>query len=94
MDKAIHRHSTFFCPGYFTLGKMRFRCTHSHGDQNIVEAIAHSCNVFFYNTGLLLGPDPMHRYAKFFGLGSLTHIDLPSEEPGFVPSSRKRMGHQ
>lgn len=94
MDKAIHRETTFYCPGYFKLGKMRFRCTHSHADQNVVQAIAHSCNVFFYNTGLLLGPDPIHRYARLFGFGSLTHVDLPFEEDGFVPSSKKRRGHQ
>lgn len=94
MENAINRQTTFFCPGYFKLGNKRFRCTHSHGDQNVIQALEHSCNVFYYNTGLLLGPDPMHRYARLFGLGSLTHIDLPAEEMGFVPSSKKRRGRQ
>jgi penicillin-binding protein 2 len=94
MEKVIHKHTTFFCPGQFNLGKMRFRCTHSHGDQNVVQSLQHSCNVFYYNTGLLLGPDAIYRYAKLFGLGLPTHIDLPSEEVGFVPNSKRRLGRQ
>jgi len=89
-EHKMTSHDTVHCPGYYQLGKRRFRCAHVHGDQNIVQAIGHSCNVSFYQLGLKLGPDLMHKYARNFGLGALTHIDLPSEEKGFVPSPRHR----
>jgi len=91
-EHKITPQTTVHCPGYYQLGKRRFRCAHVHGDQNIVEAIGHSCNVFFYRLGLKLGPDLMHKYARNFGLGVMTHIDLPSEDKGFIPSSRHRWG--
>jgi penicillin-binding protein 2 len=46
----------------------------------------HSCNVFFYKTGLLVGAQAMHDYAVKFGLSRPTGIDLPGESTGFVPS--------
>jgi len=91
-EKAIDRETTFFCPGYFKLGRSRFRCAHVHNDQKIVGAIGYSCNVFFYNVGLLVGPETIQRYARMFGLGALTHIDLPAEEKGFVPGPKNRRG--
>jgi penicillin-binding protein 2 len=89
-NKRISRHTTFNCPGYYTLGKRQFRCAHVHNAQNLIEAIAHSCNVYFFNTGLLIGPDQMYKYARLLGLGEVTHVDLPAEERGFLPSRRLR----
>ncbi len=86
--------TSFHCPGFYKLGRTRFRCSHVHYDQRIVEAIGHSCNVFFYNVGLILGPDVMHRYARMFGLGEETRIDLPAEESGQVPSRSLRRHKQ
>ncbi len=82
--------TSFHCPGFYQLGRRRFRCTHVHYDQNIVEGLGHSCNVFFYNVGVFLGPDIMHRYAQMFGFGEKTQIDLPAEEVGQVPSRALR----
>jgi len=79
-------YTTFFCKGAHYLGRRRFRCTHQHGTQNLIEGIGHSCNVYFYNVGLLLGPDLISKYARVYGLGSLTHVDLPFEEKGLIPS--------
>ena len=46
----------------------------------------HSCDIFFYQAGLKVGPDVIARYAKAFGLGSATGIDLTGEKLGLVPS--------
>lgn len=86
----IDTKTSFHCPGFYTLGRRRFRCAHVHYDLRIVEAIGQSCNVFFYNVGSILGPDVMHRYARMFGLGEETRIDLPAEESGRVPSRALR----
>ncbi len=78
--------TVFDCKGYFQLGRRRFHCLHVHGRQDLLEGLYHSCNVYFYNVGDLLGPDLLYKYARMFGLGSKTNIDLPFEEEGFVPS--------
>lgn len=84
--KKINYQKTFFCNGVMKLGKGSFACWDKHASQNLIEAITHSCNVFFYHLGLLLGPDRLNEYAFKFGLGRMTQIDLPEETDGFVPS--------
>jgi penicillin-binding protein 2 len=44
-----------------------------------------SCNIFFYQSGLKVGPAAIVRYAQAFGLGAPTGIDLGGEKPGLVP---------
>ncbi|MFH1360888.1 MAG: penicillin-binding protein 2 [Candidatus Omnitrophota bacterium] len=88
--RLIQPGTTFNCPGYYKLGRRRFRCSHAHGIQNLTEGIAHSCNVYFYNTGLLLGPELISRYAELFGLGMITNIDLPGEVKGSIPNPEKK----
>ncbi len=86
-QKKVSLDKTFFCNGSYRLGRRSFRCSHSHGMQSFTEAIAHSCNVYFYNVGLLLGPEAMREYAFLFGLGIPTNIDLPYERVGLVPDA-------
>lgn len=74
-----------YCPGYLNVGNQKFNCWSTHGQQNIIEAIAHSCDVFFYRAGLILGPQMIYEYAVKFGLAKATGIDLPYEAGGFVP---------
>ncbi|MCF7895289.1 MAG: penicillin-binding protein 2 [Candidatus Omnitrophica bacterium] len=80
--------TTFDCKGQFILGKNRFGCWSTHGLQNLYQALAHSCNVYFYNLGLILGPKSISNWLKKFGLNSKTFIDLPYEKKGFVPSPK------
>jgi len=56
--------TTYDCKGFYRLGRSRFRCAHTHGPQNFIESIAHSCNVYFYNLGLAQGAEAIHRYAR------------------------------
>jgi penicillin-binding protein 2 len=88
-SKTITEHTTYTCQGFMEVGNTRFGCTHVHGPQNLNEAIAHSCNIYFYQLGLKLGADRMHDYAREMGLGVLTHVDLPFERPGLIPSRRE-----
>ena len=57
-----------------------------HGAVNIHKAIRESCDIFFYTIGKMLGIDKIDYYAKGFGLGARTGIDLPGEAPGLIPS--------
>ena len=93
---VISKDTRFYCPGFLELGGMRFGCTHVHKDENVIQALAHSCNVFFYSLGLRLGVDNIDLYADRFTLGELTGIDVPGEKKGIVPSrewKRRRMKH-
>ena len=55
---------------------------------NLQDAMAHSDNVYFYEMGNRLGVDALERYARMFGLGTRTGIDLPYEAEGLVPNRK------
>ena len=55
---------------------------------NFQEAMAHSDNVYFYEMGNRLGIDNLERYARMFGLGEKTGINLPYESEGLVANRR------
>ncbi|MCM8795508.1 MAG: penicillin-binding protein 2 [Candidatus Omnitrophica bacterium] len=76
----------FFCSGKMQIGKQEFSCWDVHNDENLQEAISHSCNIFFYHTGLLLGGQLIHDWGLQLGFYKPTGIDLPYEASGFVPS--------
>ena len=82
----INRSKQFFCSGGTTIGNRKFACWDTHHEENIIDALSHSCDVFFYKTGLLVGANTIHDYAVKFGFSRATNVDIPSEENGFVPS--------
>ncbi len=55
---------------------------------NFQQAMAHSDNVYFYEMGNRLGIDRIEKYARMFGLGKITGIDLPYESDGLVANRR------
>jgi penicillin-binding protein 2 len=79
-----------FCTGGASHYGHYFRCHKrgGHGWVGLREALAQSCDVFFYAVGNKLGIDQIAEYAELAGLGRTTGIDLPHEEEGIVPSSR------
>lgn len=54
----------------------------THGNVNVISALKYSCNYYFYEMGFRMGIDELSRYAKYFGLGSKTGIELPGEKSG------------
>ena len=65
---------------------------HIHGMVNNIEnAIAESCNVYFYQVGYKIGPTIIFKYANYLGLGEKTGIDLPGEIEGFIPSKEWKL---
>ncbi|MFC1540515.1 penicillin-binding protein 2 [Candidatus Margulisiibacteriota bacterium] len=59
-----------------------------HGPVDVREGLVWSCDVVFYELGKRLGPDKITKYAKAYGLGDRTGIDLPQEKKGFLPTVR------
>lgn len=84
----IDEETTFNCPGYYRLNREISYCWNraGHGDISLEDALAESCNVFFYKLGLELGVDRISEYAAMFGLGSPTGVELESEKGGLLPS--------
>jgi penicillin-binding protein 2 len=96
-EGVITPDTTFYCPGHYRFGNRTYRCwKHSgHGPVNLKRALAESCDVYFYQVGQRLGVDRLAKYAKMFGLGSESGIEMEHEKPGLIPTSawkRKRYG--
>ncbi len=101
-EKAITPDMTFRCEGTLKLeavGQWLFYCwIHKygggHGDINLTQALAQSCDIYFYQaTGGYgdyggLGLDSLNHYARMFGLGEPTGIELSGEATGLVPSEK------
>ncbi|MFY9402896.1 MAG: penicillin-binding protein 2 [Candidatus Omnitrophota bacterium] len=85
-NNKINLNTSFLCQGQTKVGRQNFKCWSTHGNQDIIRALAHSCNVFFYRVGLLVGAQLIHDYAIKLGLSYTTGFDLPYEKKGFIPS--------
>lgn len=82
------------CAPAFQLGRRSFRNWDDQdwGEIDLYRALVRSCNTYFYQLGLKVGMEAIGRYARAFGLGELTGIDLPGEKPGLIPGPRGPVG--
>ena len=89
-EGVTDRKRKIYCSGSFKLAGQVFTCwkENGHGSLSIVDAIAHSCNVYFYTLGKDLGIEKFNKYMQKFGLGEKTGIDLPAEAKGIIPSTQ------
>jgi penicillin-binding protein 2 len=80
------------CAGQFHLGEWTFKDWKEggHGSVDLLDAMRHSCNIFFYEKGLKIGGQSIAKYANAFGLGRPTQIDLPGEKLGLIPHPKLR----
>ncbi len=113
-EKTITPRQQFFCAGVLYLPNkffpddpdlaQPFYCwlRSGHGNQDVVSALANSCDVYFYQVGggyepdgyEGLGVDRIITYAEEFGFGAPTKIDIPGEGAGLVPSPKwKRLNY-
>jgi len=74
------------CEGYVTFGRRVFRCSHVHGRVSLHQAIARSCNVYFFHLAETVGMDRIARVAQAFGLGEKTGLGINPEAPGRIPT--------
>ncbi len=83
-EKIIDEDFTVLCTGIYTHYKdYQPGCTGVHGNLNVVSALFHSCNIFFYETSRLLGIEKLNDYFTMFGLGEKTGVEL-AESSGTV----------
>lgn len=87
-----------FCRGYYTLPGVDHRYRdwkrYGHGRMNMTEAIAQSCDVYFYDVAYRLGIDNLSSFMHEFGLGHRTGIDLFGELPGLMPTRAWKRAHR
>ena len=89
-EGVINSKSLVYCSGtYKHYADYQPKCTGVHRNQDVVHAIYHSCNIFFYETSRLLGIDKLNDYYTMFGLGQKTGIEL-TENEGTVDSPQLR----
>ena len=88
-EHLVDENFRVFCPGSTVIYGHPFRCwkKEGHGWVNVRDALKHSCDVFFYRLGERLGIEKIARYARLFGLGSPTGIDIRGEKSGLVPDA-------
>lgn len=92
----ISAETEFYCNGRHRLGDRTFHCwqRRGHGKTDMMQAIAKSCDVFFYEIAERLDIDLIADMAKRFGLGSTFDIGVDGEKTGLVPDrSWKRAYH-
>ena len=70
-------YETVTCNGIYTyFDDYQPGCTGYHGAINVMDAIKHSCNIFFYDVGRRLGIEAIDRYATMFGFGQPVGLEL------------------
>ena len=92
-EGIINKDTTFICTGRFPYGNRIYKCWKKggHGRVDLYKAIKESCDVYFYHLGKKLGVKKMAYYAKMFGLGEKTGLDLGNESKGLVPTAEWKM---
>src|SRR2546422_9883689 len=90
---TFRSHMPIPCRGGLQFGNRFFRCwsTRGHGDLTLSEAIAQSCDVYFYQLGLKIGLTPLLEDANAWGFRRPTGIDLPGEQEIGRASCRERV---
>jgi penicillin-binding protein 2 len=88
LKEGVRPGESVHCAGQVQLGNQIFRCwkKDGHGSMNMMSALVHSCDVYFYHWGERMGIDKIEAYAHAAGFGERTGIDLPHENRGLVPS--------
>lgn len=83
-EGVITPNSSFQCNGYTDIGGYRIKChlVSGHGNINVEQIMAQSCNMGVIQIANLLGADKFYEYQREFGFGDYTGIDLPGEAAG------------
>jgi penicillin-binding protein 2 len=87
LEAGVDPKRTYTCNGAFAFGNHVFHCDHHHGTLDMHAAIVTSCDVFFYQTALVVGPDRIADVARKFGLGQIYDIGISGQRRGIVPDT-------
>lgn len=91
-EGAIDKTFRYTDPGVITINGFSYtnwyftQYGRTEGLIDLIRAIARSTDTFFYTIGQMVGPDAIAKWAKSFGLDSVTGIDIPGETVGLIPT--------
>ncbi|HUB30144.1 MAG TPA: penicillin-binding protein 2 [Terracidiphilus sp.] len=88
LQEGIAQNLKVVCNGGWGPYGFFHHCDEHHGPVDIHNAIPFSCDTYYYQLGDKLGIDRIAKYAKEFGYGEKTGIDLPGEQSGLMPSAQ------
>ncbi|WLD74571.1 MULTISPECIES: penicillin-binding protein 2 [unclassified Leptotrichia] len=90
LESGISPYATVYSTGQYKYGNMIFRDSHKHGNgsTNFAKSIEQSVNTYYYVFSQKAGVEKIVKYAKEFGIGSKTGIDIPGELAGTLPSPK------
>jgi len=80
---------TVLCRGVVNYGNRNWHChlRSGHGRLNLKGALSQSCNIYYMTIGRdNVGDERIGLYARDYGYGKITGIDLPNETAGFIPT--------
>jgi penicillin-binding protein 2 len=86
LEHVISPEETIFCRGAIEYGRRWFHCVEPHAKVDLQDALAASCNVYFYGLGDRLGLERMQRVAEDLGFGAPTGLGINGEVAGLLPS--------
>src|SRR5690606_28544354 len=84
-DALVSPHERMMCTGAHQLGRRTFHCLSSHGVIDLLQALEHSCNIYFWKLSERVGIDRMAEVARDFGFGAPTGLGINGDVPGTVP---------
>jgi penicillin-binding protein 2 len=87
LEFGISPHKTRNCPGFWRYGNHVFHCDRAsgHGTVDMHRAIVTSCDVYFYQTSLEMGPDIIAATARKFGINQIFDIGIGNQKKGTLP---------
>lgn len=85
-EQTVTPNQMFVDPGYVIVSERRIQNWNgeSFGTVSFTDIVKNSLNTGFAKVGLELGADKLTNYAKLFGFGEVTGIELPAEESGIL----------
>jgi penicillin-binding protein 2 len=87
LEHGVTPDRTYTCGKVWYWGGRAWHCDEAHGTLDLKGAIAHSCDIYFYQLALTQGPDAIAAVARRFGLGGTFDIGIPGQKPGLIPDT-------
>ena len=83
-----HSYMPHRCLGKLPIGNRVYKCwlKSGHGGLDLHQAMVHSCDIYFYQLGMMLNVDRQAQWARRMGLSKPSGVDLPMEHAGLIPA--------
>ncbi len=86
LEDGVSPDESVFCTGEYQLSGTTFHCHGTHGKVDLVSAIEHSCDTYFWKLAETIGLDCIAEVAREYGLGAPTNLGLNGDSGGVIPT--------